>query len=151
MLNYSTTCAHGYMLQDIDECDDCITLEVAKMKALRDLERSLPYYVSSDDNVTRALVMTAAGSYVSMKVHKPKQAPLALQAITECLGHALPAPPDERMLAQQQFLTELSIEARLPEELACQSFRNSATAWLRQSLDKIRQRFGRIWTPLNSK
>ena len=151
MLNYSTTCAHGCMLQDIDECNECLELEIAKIKVLRDLERSLPYYVSADDNVTRALVLTAAGSYVSMKVHKPKQGPLALQAITEVLGHALPAPPDERMLAQQQFLTELSIEARLPEDLPCQSFQTSATVWLRQSLDRIRQRFARTLMQPNSR
>jgi hypothetical protein len=112
--NFSVTCSHGYRNVDADECTDCLQLEVAKMQVLKSVEDILREYVDIDDNVTKALILTAAGHYVSMKMNKPEDQSRVLNGIVATIQHSLPAPAEERLLAQQQFLTELSFEALEP-------------------------------------
>lgn len=130
-------CAHGYNFQDADECQECLQLETAKIQVLRTVEFMLMDATAPDDRVTRALVMTAAGHYVSMKLHQPEAAARVLAGITAVMDHCLPASPDEILLAQQQFLTELSFEARDPEVLACRYSQTWATRLYRRLRARI--------------
>jgi hypothetical protein len=132
--NFSVTCSHGYRNIDADECRECLKLEVAKQQVLTTVERIIREYTDEDDTTTRALVMTAAGHYVSMKLNKPEESARVLNGVTAVIQHTLPAGKEERLLAQQQFLTDLSFEAYEPEELQClysQTWGERLLNWLR--------------------
>ena len=134
MLNFSITCPHGYRNIDADECEQCLRLEVAKIQVIKSVEQILEEYTDKDDSATRALVLTAAGHYVSMKMNKPEDSSRVLNGILAPLQESLPAPKEERLLAQQQFLTRLSYEALEPEENECLSFQTwgaKLSGWLR--------------------
>jgi hypothetical protein len=113
MPDYSTRCAHGVPLVDADECYDCMALEVAKMGIIREAIAMLQSY--TDDTATHAVMATAFGRFVSMKLHDPRRAPQVLHSLREVIRQALPAPKERLMIAQQVMLTDLSFEARLPE------------------------------------
>jgi hypothetical protein len=113
MPDYSNKCAHGIPLVDADECFDCMSLEVAKMGVVREAVETLKAY--TDDTATQALLATAFGRFVSMKLHNPEHAPHVLRTLREVVRQALPAPKERLMIAQQLILTDLSFEARLPE------------------------------------
>jgi hypothetical protein len=136
-------CAHGYNLTDADECQDCLKLETAKIQVLKAVEFLLYDCTEASDNVTRALVMTAAGHYVSMKLHAPEKATMVLRGITAVMEHSLPAPPEEILLAQQQFLAEMSFEAREPEVLACRYSQTWVTRLYRRLQGRILRKLPR--------
>lgn len=115
--NYSITCSHGYRMIDIDECAECVKLEIAKMEVIHEFRLEMERVVEPDDTTTKALLLTAMGHYVSMKLYRIQDAHRVLMGGLEALQTALPAPREERMLAQQQFLTELSY-ARFDPEIA---------------------------------
>lgn len=106
-------CQHGYMEQDIDECVDCLHLEAVRLEVLREADRMLCAY--TEDTATRALMATAMGRFVSMKLHDARRAPNVLHTLRGIIKYALPAPNERAMIAQQLMLTDLSFEARLPE------------------------------------
>jgi hypothetical protein len=149
--HFSVVCPHGYRNVDADECRECLMLEVAKQQVIHSVEHLLAQYVDPDDNTTRALVLTAAGHYVSMKLNRPEQSAKILHAIDQVLQHTLPAPPDERLIAQQHFLTELSFEAHDPEEIECLYSPTLARRLFRLLPERIRRSFKRTSTPHNSK
>jgi hypothetical protein len=152
MLDFSVTCSHGYRNVDGDECKDCLELEVAKMQVLNTVEAMVREYTDEDDSTTRALVMTAAGHYVSMKLNRSQDSARVLNGIAAVIQQALPAHKEERMLAQQQFLTALSFEAYEPEELEClysPTLAEKLSRWLRGktlaiSKRKLMQRSNRL-------
>lgn len=113
MLDAIARCPHGYPEADSDGCDDCLYLAVVRLDVLREADRMLCAY--TDDTTTRALMATAMGRFVSMKLHDARKAPQVMHTLREVIRQALPAPSERLMIAQQVMLTDLSFEARLPE------------------------------------
>jgi hypothetical protein len=108
-------CHHGVPLADADECDDCLALEAAKIRTLASLTAEVMNLTDADDSATRALFLTAAGRYVSMKMHKPADAPKVLHALKGILREQLPCAPEERLQQQALLLTSMSFSAHEPE------------------------------------
>lgn len=149
--NFSVNCAHGHRMIDADECQECLKMEVAKKLVLNTVDDLIRQYTDEDDGATRALVATAAGHYVSMKLKSPADSARVLNGMVAVIQQALPCGKEERMLAQQHFLTALSFEAYEPEELECRyslTWGQRLLGWLQGKTQAI---YKPQWTRHNSK
>lgn len=115
-------CPHGYSEIDADECDQCLALEAAKIDVLRETRIMLETYTPPEASGMRARLLTAAGIYVSMKLHDWRQKPVVLGVLREIIRVALPAPNERLLVAEQFVLVELSFEAHAREDHNAISF-----------------------------
>lgn len=113
---YSNVCPHGVRIIDHDECPKCVRLEAVKIGALAMAADVIYALTEPDDTATRAIMMTGIARYFSMKLNHPDLAARCLHSVLELLHDQLPCNREERLTAQQMFLTELSFKAHEPDE-----------------------------------
>jgi hypothetical protein len=110
-MQFSVTCPHGFRLIDQDECVQCVRLEAAKIACLMLLQDEVERLTDADDTATRALLMTALGRFISMKLSHPDFGMKLIANVVPLLRSQLPVNRSDRLLGQQMCLTELSFLA----------------------------------------